>query len=191
MIYVIYFIKFPLNSISNNNYWLKSVTTISTLNWNPIPDVIFPGRKSVIYDSGRIIWVFTQIEIKFYIYNSNNCSIFVWKGKSSWNIFLFVINNFRIIFHWLSIISTIYILFIYCRHCFRLYNRFSVSYFSQRKKESSEDEIHSNEKFHSPNFERGSLKRATFPITKWLPIIRLLALLYLDSIANFFFFFFS
>lgn len=132
-----------------------------------------------------------QIEIKFYIYNSNNCSMFVWKGKSSWNIFLFVINNFQIIFHWLSIISTIYILFIYCRHCFRLYNRFSVSYFSQRKKESSEDEIHSNEKFHYPNFERGSLKRATFPITKWLPIIRLLALLYLDSIANFFFFFFS
>lgn len=107
---------------------------ISTLNWNPIPDVIFPGRKSVIYDSGRIIWVFTQIEIKFYIYNSNNCSIFVWKGKSSWNIFLFVINNFRIIFHWLSIISTIYILFIYCRHCFRLYNRFSVSYFPKEKK---------------------------------------------------------
>lgn len=116
-LFVIYFIKFPSNSITNNNW---KVSRRSPFDWNPIPNVIFPGRKSVIYDSGRIIWVFTQIEIKFYhVFNSNNCSMFVWRGKSSSKHFsLFssrnkwFSNNFPLIVYHLNIISIIiYILF--------------------------------------------------------------------------------
>lgn len=81
-------------------------------------------------------------------------------------LFLFVINNFPLIFynlkHYLNIVF--YII------------DFLFPIFPKEKKESSET---FNRKIPLSQFR--SLKRATFSITEWLPIIRLLALLCISS----------